>query len=209
MSTVRRVAILALVALLGVTASATGARTGRTTRHAVPTAGISLATPSSWRGIDSRTALSSPGVKKLLAENPTLAALIRQVSGAGSTVKFLAIDPRVVDRFATNVNVVVTPIPSGVTFAALAAAAPSELERIPGLVSKVKASTVTLPIGPAVKASYRLSIVNGGKKQTVETLQYIFLRPGLSIVVTCSTTPSQRARRAATFTAIAASIRPA
>lgn len=40
----------------------------------------------------------------------------------------------------------------------------------------------------------------------MQTLQYIFLRPSHMIVVMFSTTPSQVARRAATFKAIAASI---
>ena len=206
---VRRIALVAAVSLLGIATAATGARTGGTTRYTIAAAGISLATPSPWRAVDSHAALSSPGVKKLLAENPALASLIQQVAGAGSTVKFLAFEPRVVDGFATNVNVVVTPIPNGVTFAAVAAAAPAELAQIPSLASKVTTSTVKLPIGPAVKASYRLALVSGGRKRVVQTLQYIFLRPGRSVVVTFSTTPSQRLRHRAVFTAIATSIRPA
>jgi hypothetical protein len=203
----RQVTALAIVVALALSAAATGARAIRTTRHSVPTAGVSLATPSPWRAVDSTAVLSSPAMQKLLAENPALSALLRGVTSTGSSVKFLAFDPKVTGRFATNVNVVVTPVPTGVTFAALVAAAPAELQHVPGLASKITTSTVRLPIGPAVKASYRLAIVNGGKRQIVQTLQYIFLRPGLSIVVTCSTTPSQRARRAATFAAIAASIR--
>ena len=177
-----------------------------TKRHTIPTSGLSLATPSSWRAIDSKTALASKGVQSLLKENPQLAALIQRVTGTNSAVKFLAIDPRVSDRFATNVNVVVTPLPPAVTFALLADAIPHELKNVPGLASKITTSIVKLPIGRAIKASYRLSIVNGVKTQTVQTLQYIFLRHSLDIVVTFSTTPSQSARRAATFTAIAASI---
>ncbi len=207
----RRAALLATVAALvivalGIVATAAGTPTSRSTRHPIPTAGISLTTPSSWRAVDSRAVLGSKAVKALLAENPQLAALIQKVVGAGSPVKFLALDPHVSEGFATNVNVVVTPVPSNLTLPILAAAITGELAKLPGLASKVTTSTVTLPIGRVVKASYRLTIVNGGKKQDVQTLQYIFLRHALNIIVTLSTTPSQSARRAATFKAIAASI---
>ncbi len=203
----RRAAPLALVVLLVAATTATAGLQARRTRHPIPTAGVSLATPSSWRAVDSRSVLTSKGVKALVAENPQLAALIQKVAGASSPVKFLAFDPKVSDRFATNVNVVVTPLPASVTFALLAAAIPAELQKVPGLASKITTSTVKLPIGPTLVASYRLAIVNGGKKQIVQTLQYIFLRHSLNIVVTFSTTPSQSARRAATFKAIATSIR--
>ena len=202
----RRAILLVTVVALVAVGVATGSPTGRTTRHPIPTAGISLATPSSWRTVDSRAALASKGVQALLKENPQLAAIINQVAGANSPVKFLSFDPNVTDHFATNVNVVVTSVPASVTLPALAAAISSQLKTLPGLASPITTSTVTLPIGRAVKESFRLTVVSSGKKLTVQTLQYLLLRHAQSIVVTFSTTPNQSARRAATFKAIAASI---
>jgi hypothetical protein len=202
----RAILLLVVVAALAAVGAATGSPTGRTTRHPIPTAGISLVTPSSWRAVDSRAILSSKGVQAMLKENPQLAAIINQVAGANSPVKFLSFDPKVTDHFATNVNVVVTSVPANITFPVLAAAIASQLKSLPGLASPITSSTVTLPIGRAVKESFRLTIVSSGKKLTVQTLQYILLRNAQSIVVTFSTTPNQSARRAATFTAIAASI---
>ena len=202
----RRAAPIVVVAALVVAGTAAGSVTGRTTRHPIPTAGISLATPAAWRAVDSRAVIASKAVQSLLKENPQLAAIINQVAGANSPVKFLSFDPRVTDHFATNVNVVVTSVPANVTLPVLASAVASQLKTLPGLASPITSSRVTLPIGPAGKESFRLTVVTNGKKVTVQTLQYVLLLHAQSIVVTFSTTPSQRARRAATFAAIAASI---
>jgi len=202
----RRAAPIVVVAALVVAGTAAGSVTGRTTRHPIPTAGISLATPAAWRAVDSRAVIASKAVQSLLKENPQLAAIINQVAGANSPVKFLSFDPRVTDHFATNVNVVVTSVPANVTLAVLASAVASQLKTLPGLASPITSSRVTLPIGPAGKESFRLTVVTNGKKVTVQTLQYVLLLHAQSIVVTFSTTPSQSARRAATFAAIAASI---
>ncbi len=199
----RRAALLATVATLAVVGVATASGTSR---HPIPTAGISLATPSSWRAVDSKAVLASNGVQSLLKENPQLAAIISQITGADSPVKFLSFDPRVSDHFATNVNVVVTTVPRSVTLPVLAAAIAAQLRTLPGLASPIARATVTLPIGRAARESFRLTIVSGGKKLTVQTLQYVLLRHAQSIVVTFSTTPNQSARRASTFTAIANSI---
>ena len=199
----RRSALLAAVATLAVVGVATASGTSR---HPIPTAGISLATPSSWRAVDSRTVLASKGVQALLKENPQLASIINQVAGANSPVKFLSFDPHVTDRFATNVNVVVSAVPSSVTLTVLAAAITSQLKTLPGLTGAVATSLVKLPIGPASRARFQLTVVTNGKKLVVQTLQYAFLHRGLSIVVTFSTTPNQSARREATFKAIVASI---
>ena len=198
----RCAALVATVAALAVVGVATASGTSR---HPIPTAGISLATPSSWRAVDSKAVLASKGVQSLLKENPQLAAIINQVAGANSPVKFLSFDPHVSNRFATNVNVVVSAVPANVTLAALASAITSQLKTLPGLTA-ISTSMVKLPIGPASRATFQLTVVTNGKKLVVQTLQYAFLRRGRSIVVTFSTTPNQSARRAATFKAIVASI---
>ena len=195
-----RLATIATLAVVGV-ATASG-----TSRHTIPTAGISLATPSSWRAVDSKAVLASKNVQALLKENPQLASIINQVAGANSPVKFLSFDPHVTDRFATNVNVVASAVPANVTLAALASAITSQLKTLPGLTGTISTSMVTLPIGAASRATFRLTVVTNGKQLVVQTLQYTFLHHAQSIVVTFSTTPNQSARRAATFKAIAASI---
>ncbi len=199
----RRAALLATVATLAVVAVAAASGTSR---HPIPTAGISLVTPSSWRAVDSKAVLASKGVQALLKENPQLASIINQVAGANSPVKFLSFDPHVTDRFATNVNVVVSAVPANVTLAALASAIASQLKTLPGLTGAIAMSMVKLPIGPASRAMFQLTVVTNGKKLIVQTLQYAFLRHGQSIVVTFSTTPNQSAARAATFKTIVASI---
>jgi hypothetical protein len=202
----RHAALTVVIAAFVVVGTAAGSVAGRTTRHPIPTAGISLATPASWRAVDSHAVLASKAVQSLLKENPQLATIINQVAGANSPVKFLSFDPNVSDHFATNVNVVVTSVPANVTLPVLASAIAVQLKSLPGLASPITSSTVTLPIGRAAKESFRLTVVSSGKKLTVQTLQYVLLRNAQSIVVTFSTTPNQSARRTATFRAIAASI---
>ena len=199
----RRAAFLVMIAACVAVGVATASGTSR---HPIPTAGISLATPSSWRAVDSKAVLASKGVQNLLKENPQLASIINQVAGADSPVKFLSFDPHVTDRFATNVNVVVSAVPANVSLGALAAAIAAQLKTLPGLTGTIATSTVKLPIGPASRSTFQLTVVTNGKKLVVQTLQYAFLRKGQSIVVTFSTTPNQSARRAATFKAIVASI---
>ena len=199
----RRAAFLVMIAACVAVGVATASGTSR---HPIPTAGISLATPSSWRAVDSKAVLASKGVQNLLKENPQLASIINQVASANSPVKFLSFDPHVTDRFATNVNVVVSAVPANVSLGALAAAIAAQLKTLPGLTGTIATSTVKLPIGPASRSTFQLTVVTNGKKLVVQTLQYAFLRKGQSIVVTFSTTPNQSARRAATFKAIVASI---
>lgn len=117
-------------------------------------------------------------------------------------MKFIALDPVVRQEFATNVNVV-TPLPAGLTF---------DTYR-PGLMQEVRSigarglrqQTVVIRGAQALRVQYRFDI-SFGTKRTVQTLQYAFMRPGRSVVVTYTTLPPVADRYAATFRRSAATI---
>lgn len=119
-------------------------------------------------------------------------------------MKFLALDPAIRGGFATNVNVVVVPVPTGTTFAVFRASLVAGLHAIAS--GPVKQRVVTIGGVRALRVGYRLQITLG-QTRTVQTLQYAFLRKGRSIVMTYTTLPSQSASYVQTFQRSAASIR--
>src|SRR5918992_3223650 len=101
--------LLAIVATCGPASAADPLR-----RHTVRGQGVSLSVPTPWVAVDRRMPQSV--LSRLARENPRLAPFIGQLSQRNSPMKFLALDPVVRQEFATNVNVVVTPVPAGLTF---------------------------------------------------------------------------------------------
>lgn len=195
--------VLVLVAgALGAALVTTAAAAGRFERHSVRGQGVSLAVPASWVAVDA--SLPDAAVEKLRRENPKLAPYLGQLSGPSSAAKFLALDPAVRNGFATNVNVVVAPIPA-VAFDVYRAAIVREIQ---GIVGPAKVDHRPVAIGGArgVRISYPFRITVG-RTYTVATLQYAFPRQGRSVVVTYTTLPGQKSRYASTFARSAASIR--
>jgi hypothetical protein len=200
--TVSRLAVAVVAAVVGVSLVATAAAAERFKRHAVPGQGLSLAVPATWVAVDA--SLPDAAIERLRRDNPKLAPYLGQLTGPNSAAKFLALDPAVRDGFATNVNVVVAPIPS-VPFDVYRTAIVREIQGIVGS-TKVDHRPVTIDGVRGVRISYPFRITVG-RTYTVSTLQYAFPRPGNSVVVTYTTLPRSKARYASTFARSAASIR--
>jgi hypothetical protein len=141
--------------------------------------------------------------RKASPREPEARSYLVQRKG-GSRAKFLALDPALKGGFATNVNVVISDIPS-VTFDVYRAAILSE---IGSLVGSAKVNQRTVKIGGVrgVRLSYRLRVTLG-RTYTVSALQYGLLRPGKNVVVTYTTLPRLASSYAPTFARSAASIR--
>jgi hypothetical protein len=200
--------LLALV-FLGALATATAvaaAPLAKVTRTKVPAAGLSLALPTSWKRVDAQTA-GQIAKETLAQENPQLAGILAELDRPGTGLVFFAFDPKGAEQFATNVNIVVSRIPAGVTLAQLVAASKSELSGIPGRVGRVTAVAATLPGGPAAHSIVDVAVSNKGKKVVARVTQYAFLRPGRSVVVSFTTRKTGSARYAPTFAAAAHSVR--
>ncbi|MFN8222422.1 MAG: hypothetical protein U0R50_04135 [Gaiellales bacterium] len=204
----QRLNALTLVALsaLVLTASAVAATQARVTRVKVPRADLTLSLPSSWRRVDATTARSI-AQQGLAKENPQLSSLLAELDRPGTGLVFFAFDPKGAAKFATNLNIVVSKIPTGVTLGQLRDAAESELTRIPGRVGKPKTVATRLPGGPVVASTIDIRITNRGASVVARVTQYAFLRPGRSVVVSFTTRKSTFPAYKAAFTAAARSIR--
>jgi hypothetical protein len=199
---VRRVLLGLAITFVGASLVGSAFAADRFERHAVPGQRMSLAVPAPWVTVDAT--LPAATIDRLGRENPKLAPFLGQISGPGSAAKFLALDPAVKGGFATNVNVVAVPVPS-VTFARFRQAIVAEVQSIAGSAT-VDHRAVTIRGVRAVRLAYRFRITVG-RTYTVSTLQYAFLRPGRSVVVTYTTLPGSAATYAPTFARSAASIR--
>jgi hypothetical protein len=177
----------ALATALVATALAAGSQTLR-----VPSAGLSFSVPDSWRTVDARVAAGQAG-RKLRDENPQLASLLDTIARPNSPVKLLAFDPKPIERFSRNVNVVVTEVPASVTFDDYRQATASELAGLPGLIGKPALTVAKLPAGRALRTRLRAGVVVDGKTNVAEINQVAFLRGTRSIVVTFTTTASNAA----------------
>ena len=196
--------VLAFAALALATAlvgSAAGA--SALERHSVPGEGVSLAVPASWVVVDS--GLTAEAVDRLLRENPKFAPFMQSLRSTTGPTKFIALDPHLRSGFATNVNVVVTPVASWMTFPVYRRALLLEAGRI--ATNEIERKPVTIHGAQAIRLRYQLEMRLAGKAVTVQTLQYAFLRPARSIVVTYTTPAALAKPYAATFARSAATIR--
>jgi hypothetical protein len=200
----RALTVLSITAVVG--AGSGWAAVSSLHRHSIPGYGTSLALPSSWKAIDYRQILK-PGVLQALAhDNPDLAGSFAAMAQANSPIKFFAFDPQVASGFATNVNVVVLPLRTHLTLSEYERGLVDEVRSVSG-ASGLRFGTVRLAGGRAVRLSYRLSLNVKGRKLSVLTLQYGFLRVGRSVVFTYTTLPASARFYDAVFATSAQSIR--
>jgi hypothetical protein len=201
---VRHASLLALVVLSFALPSGAGA--SQTTRITVPEAGLSLTLPPSWKAVNSKTA-TSIATQALAKENPQLAAIIAELDRPGTGLAFFAFDPTAAASFATNINIVTSVIPAGVTIAQYRDAAASELRRLPGRVGTTSTAIAQLPGGQAVRSTVDVRVKARGNTIVARVSQWAFLRPQKSVVVSFTTRVSTYGRYAATFKKMARSVR--
>jgi hypothetical protein len=200
----RKTLTLLLVVSLVLTAAAAAATPTRTLR--VADAKLTFAVPKSWASVDPRTVASSAS-KELRRENPQLGAILDELARPGSPVRLVAFDPATSGGFVTNVNVVVTRVPSSLGFDAYRLAILGELRRVPGLVGTPTATAVTLPAGRAVRTHVRASVVVKGRTLVADLNQIAFLRDGRSIVITFTTAVAAARKTAPVIARASKSIR--
>ena len=121
-------------------------------------------------------------------------------------LKFAAVDPNVQDDFATNLNVIVEELPAGTTLDDYEEAFVSQLQSLPNVVGAIDRQRVELPAGPALRASYKLTLTTSGKTWTVSTRQYALVEEGRAFILTYTTLPAQALLRRP-FTRSAQSLR--
>jgi len=122
------------------------------TRYEIFSARFSIGVPETWHATTS-SQMKKASFKRFADENPVFAAYASAAAKKNSPFKFFAFDPVVRKRFATNLNVIVTPVPEGVTSEKYKRSALAEAKAIAN--SRLHSSEVDLPAGKALRIEYR------------------------------------------------------
>jgi hypothetical protein len=168
--------------------------------------GLSFAVPKSWVSVNARDVAGQAG-DRLRKENPQLGAILDTLARPGSPVRLFAFDPETLGGIVTNVNVLVTPAPRGVSFAEFLRVLRAELQRLPGIVGTPGLRTVSLRAGRAARTHVRAGVILSGQRKVGDLTQFAFLRDGHSIVVTFTTSVAAASKTAPLITRVSRSIR--
>jgi hypothetical protein len=176
----------------------------------VPAEGFAVALPPAWRDVPTTSADEALGA--LRDANPGIAELVEnQLGGTVSAfIKLLAFDlesPTLAEQFATNMNVVVAPVPSGIRFEDFVEANLSQLRAVPGLAGDIKQETVTLPAGRAAQVRSRLTLQSPDGEKIAAITQYLLVRGTRGYILSFSTTPTHEPTYTDLFTRIAGTFR--
>jgi hypothetical protein len=154
--------------------------------------GFRLGLPPEWQKV-------APGdidasLETLRKDNPELAEMIEgQVAGSlNELVRFFAFDtrsPTLAQEFATNINVVVEPLPSGIDFAQYLEANLSQLRQVPTVTVTLEDDDLAMPGGRSALISSLFTLNSSGGGQEIAVRQYLFLKGGRGFILSMTTTP--------------------
>jgi hypothetical protein len=161
--------------------------------HTVSSQQFSLAVPTGWKTASVDKVLNDAAIDQMTANNPSLGSAIKELGKPSSFIKFLAFDPETKNNFATNVNVGVTDVPSGVTAQQFYDANLAQIEQVFGIATPAN-EEVTLPAGPALRLNYEQE---GPPK--IATQQYLVLGDGKGYILTFTTLPELTSEYAPIF----------
>jgi hypothetical protein len=159
------------------------------TRYEISSGRFSIGVPETWHATTS-TEMKKASFKRFADQNPAFAAYAGAVAKKNSPFKFFAYDPVVRKRFATNLNVMVTPVPERVTPEKYKRSALAEAKAIAH--SRLESSEVELPAGKALRIQYRARFLLNGRRKAIATTQYALLLDNTSYVLTYTTLPALR-----------------
>jgi hypothetical protein len=159
------------------------------TRYEISSGEFAIGVPETWHATSS-TSMRKASFKRFASQNPTFAAYADLLGKKGSPFKFFAYDPVVHNRFSTNLNVLVKPVPGGTSWERYKASALRGARSIAD--SKVEAKEVDLPAGKALEVEYAIRVTLQGRKKVVSTTQYGLLLDGKTYVLTYTAVPSVR-----------------
>jgi hypothetical protein len=159
------------------------------TRYEISSGRFSIGVPETWHATTSKQ-MRKASFKSFSDQNPTFATYAGALAQKNSPFKFFAHDPVVRKRFATNLNVMVTPVPEGVTPEKYRRIALAEAKSIAD--SRLDSSEVDLPAGKALRIEYRARLLLNGRKRAIATTQYALLLDRTSYVLTYTTLPALR-----------------
>lgn len=172
--------------------------------------GFRLALPPGWQEVEPGRVDDS--LDQVREDNPELAEVIEsQLSGSLSDlVRFFAFDtrsPTLAEQFATNVNVVVEPLPGGVDFDEYLDANLSQLRTVPG-VRVSGEDEVSLPGGRAAVITSTFTLNSPSGPKDIAVTQYLLMRGDRGFILSMTTTPGHIATYRETFEQIARTFEP-
>jgi hypothetical protein len=177
---------------------------GFTVRH-VKRQGFSIALPKSWRSIDGRQAVGG-GLGDFKKANPQLAAGLDALARPNSPLKLLAVDPSDTGDFTTNVNVLVTRIPSGISFERWTSVELADIRKAVS-VKGLQREDLQLRPGRALHLTYRATFNRPGGTFTALIDQYMVKKGGSLYIISYTTKPSSYAQEQGIFADSARSFR--
>jgi hypothetical protein len=180
-----------------------------TGRIEVPEHGYGLTLPDGWK----RIPLDQTSLDAFVAQLPPDSDIARILSSqagqmATSGISLWAMDlstDAILSGFAPNANIIVQPS-SGLTLDTLKAVAQGQLQNV-SAISDVQVADVTLPAGPAVKATYALNqATTSGTTITVSGTQYYVIGTTNLYIVSLSCGGSDASVCSADFDALIQSL---
>jgi hypothetical protein len=166
---------------------------GEWTRHAVRDTTASLALPEEWkvlREFDAET------IADFTKENEDFAPYVDPLV-RNDVFKLFALDPDIQDDFATNLNVVVTPVDQPLIEWVESETVNARRIAVPG---SLKSRYIQTPAGEAAKLDWLVDLKTGGESRQMHATQYLFQKDGAGYVLSFSTLPSLAAKYEPTFT---------
>jgi hypothetical protein len=160
--------------------------------------GFSIALPKTWRSIDAHEALNSGTMKRFEKANPQLAGQMQALAQPNSPLKLLALGPADDGNFLANLNVIVTRIPSDLSFDEWTSAELKEIEKVPS-VKEVQKEETQLQPGQALHLNYRASFNRPSGSFEVHVHQWMVRNEGFLYILTYTTSPAQEPKQRQTF----------
>ncbi len=173
---------------------------GDWTRHDIRDSDATIALPKEWKVLDD---FDEQDVADFMKEDKRLAPYAEPLVG-NDVFKLFALDPDIQEAFATNLNVLVTPV--GVPLRDWIARENASTRRV-AVPGSLRTKYVRTPAGEAARISWLLELNSGGEKRTIRSLQYMLQDAGSGYVVTFSTLPSLATKYEPTFKKSAESFR--
>jgi hypothetical protein len=162
-------------------------------RYERPADGFAITLPPEWQSIDLDPATFESAINVLKEKNPQFG---NQLQGQISRLitlgtKFSAFDlspASFQNNFATNLNIIVEPLPFAASLDFYTQATESQLKTLSAVQQPVVSRRVNTVAGPAQELQYHLKLVaTGNQPVTTYTNQFLFVRGKSAYVVTLTT----------------------
>jgi len=137
-------------------------------------------------------------MKRFRRSNPQLGSALQALALPNSPIKLLAVGPASGSGFLTNLNVLVTRIPSQISFDEWKRTEAAEIKTV-GAVRDLTEEETQLPPGRALHLTYHASFRHPGGSYTAFVHQYFVRNEGFLYVLTYTTLPSSEPRYRRTF----------